>query len=504
MPFQESVSSAYNQPQKETENTLATAKDEDFPSKFAASTITSASVESHSRNMMGEEDEDILPSVFQRSNRNFIPNHRPGTKQLDKRIVYEEHGGGAFISDGEESSQDMAQTPSGSPEISKIKYIGHSWSSELTLFKNRKGNILPSDSECEDSFDLFERALESGVHLPQVVASPISRELFSLQFQQFHLKYSYIYPVVFFGTSYLYFIALDYCLNYISSFNPFIKHGLGIMVTTLLYLLVGNVFTLFLFMVDRHLNDNYSPWVPRRKLPKCNNISLKDLAKQIDADANLKELLGPVGIAQGALVYVAFKYGSSSVSWGSSCIDYMFARAIQAVIIDFVFYTMHFMTHTKRFYYLHKRHHNNKYMNIFTAFEQNSLDAILDSWVTLGISDIILLFCGQFQISGFWVIVMQLWPLYASIAVHLPYEVFLFSRWCDFCPILDMFLGMDSATMDHIGHHYLGVCNYGAFGITDRMFDTHVPLVSTYRSWKNNKYRAVSVKRRAEGIPFHW
>lgn len=494
MSLQDPIASTYNQPQKQSQNFFAGANDEDFTSRFKSSRMVSASLhlilgrsESYSRGLISEERESRLPSVIQDYNRSFTPNQFPGESQVEKRAVSEENGGDAFVSDGEDNSHAMAQeTQSAAQEIPNIK--------------------LPddSDSECEDSFDVFEKALESGLHLPQVVATPISREFISLQFQQFHLKYSYVYLVVFFGTSYLYFASLDYFLNYIDSFQPFIKHGLGIVVTTLLYLLVGNVFTLFLFMVDRHLNDNYNPWVPRRKLPKDNNISLKDLTTQVGTEFSLKELFGPVGIAQGTLVYVAFKFGSSSVSWGSSCIDYMFARAIQAVIIDFVFYVMHFMTHTKRFYYLHKRHHNNKYMNIFTAFEQNSLDAILDSWVTLGVSDILLLFCGQFQISGFWVIVMQLWPLYASIAVHLPYEVFLFSRWCDFCPILDMFLGMDSATMDHIGHHYLGMCNYGAFAITDRMFDTHVSLVSTYRQWRNNKYRAVSAQRRAAGIPFHW
>ena len=44
MPFQEPDASAYNQPQKETEDPLASAKDEDFPSKFTASAMTSASV----------------------------------------------------------------------------------------------------------------------------------------------------------------------------------------------------------------------------------------------------------------------------------------------------------------------------------------------------------------------------------------------------------------------------------------------------------------------------
>jgi len=345
----------------------------------------------------------------------------------------------------------------------------------------------------------FRHALDQGIFLPQVFHDGDSKEFCCLQFQQFHLMYSYVYIIVFFGTCFAFDASLGHVCKQVDGFNFYAKHILGVLLTTLLYLLVGVVFTLFLFLVDRHLDKNYNPWVPRRKLPHANKMYLSDLTKQSETE----NPFGLIGIAQGFLVYVTIQFGASNVSWTQSLVHYLLARPIQAIIIDAVFYAIHYLTHTNRFYYLHKAHHTIKYVNIFTSFEQTTLDALLESFVTLGISDIILL-CGSFHINRFWVVVMQLWPLYASVAVHLPYEVHLFSRWSDFCPVLDMLLGMDSATMDHIGHHYIGSCNYGAFGIVDRILATHISLMETYDTWKTSSYRGISIKRRAEGKEFPW
>jgi len=291
-------------------------------------------------------------------------------------------------------------------------------------------------------------------------------------FSQLYLMYNYGYIVVFFGTCYFFMEITQFVFAHLDNYNNQNKHAFGYIATTILYLCCGEIFHIFLVYVKKQLKESKSF---SGNLP----VNHERIMRPPDTDHLKKESLPvpmeAINLLEGAMVYFALQFASTDSCESlkfSDFIGYIPARFAQGVIMECIFYMI----------YLNKKfEHNNAKFN--RGYEQDTKltpNPYLTSCITLAVTNAIII-GNFFNLSNFFVVVMLLWPLYASIAVRLPQNTNLISRFCDFFPMLDSLLGIEPLNVYNSKHFFIGSTNFGFSGLAQELIEQS----SFNKTWKS-------------------
>jgi lathosterol oxidase len=143
-----------------------------------------------------------------------------------------------------------------------------------------------------------------------------------------------------------------------------------------------------------------------------------------------------------------------------SLLGYQFL--VYFVLFDVYYYFIHrFFFHSKRFWFIHKVHHDSITPNILTGFSFHWIEAFLTGGFNTFIMPMII------PLEQTALILNQTYGLLNTLTVHLGYE--MYPLWWNKSMLTKWYL----STVFHDVHHSKYYCNFGGFTtIWDRLFGT--------------------------------